>query len=80
MGTEASEETHSTEEELRQSSRLNHSKQHLYLQGTGHHPEKPLDLASLSDFFFFLSFFFFLGPKLWHMEVPRLGLKSEQPQ
>ena len=59
MGTEASEETHSTEEELRQSSRLNHSKQHLYLQGTGHHPEKPLDLASLSDFFFFLSFFFF---------------------
>ena len=22
-------------------------------------------------------FFFFLGPHLWHMEVPRLGVKSE---
>ena len=21
--------------------------------------------------------FFFLGPRLWHMEVPRLGVKSE---
>ena len=29
--------------------------------------------------FFFVSFFFFffLGPHLWHMEVPRLGAKSE---
>ena len=27
------------------------------------------------DFFFF--FFCFLGPHLWHMEVPRLGFKSE---
>ena len=27
--------------------------------------------------FFFFLFFFFLGPQLWHMEVPRLGLKSE---
>ena len=26
-------------------------------------------------FFFFL--FFFLGPHLWHMEVPRLRVKSE---
>ena len=25
--------------------------------------------------FFFV--FFFLGPNLWHMEVPRLGVKSE---
>ena len=26
---------------------------------------------------FFLSFFFFLGLHLWHMEVPRLRVKSE---
>ena len=26
----------------------------------------------------FLSFLGFLGPHLWHMEVPRLGVKSEQ--
>ena len=25
----------------------------------------------------FLLFFFFLGPHLWHMEVPRLGVKLE---
>ena len=26
-------------------------------------------------------FFFFLGPHIWHMEAPRLGVKSEpQPQ
>ena len=35
-----------------------------------------------SPFFFFndfiyLDFFFFLGPHLWHMEVPRLAVKSE---
>ena len=30
---------------------------------------------SASIYFFF--FFFFLGPLLWHMEVPRLGVKSE---
>ena len=24
-----------------------------------------------------LSFFIFLGPHLWHMEVPRLGFESE---
>ena len=24
-----------------------------------------------------MSFFFFLGPHLWHMEVPRLGVQSE---
>ena len=28
-----------------------------------------------NKFFFF--FFVFLGPHLWHMEVPRLGVKSE---
>ena len=26
---------------------------------------------------FFLSFFVFLGPHPWHMEIPRLGVKSE---
>ena len=25
----------------------------------------------------FFFFFFFLGPHLWHMEVPKLGVKSE---
>ena len=34
--------------------------------------------VSGSPYFFFLSFFFgFIGPHPWHMEVPRLGLKSE---
>ena len=28
-------------------------------------------------FFVCVGFFCFLGPHLWHMEVPRLGLKSE---
>ena len=28
-------------------------------------------------FCFFFSFLFFLGPHPWHMEVPRLGVKSE---
>ena len=28
-------------------------------------------------FFFFLSFFCFLGPHSWHMEVPKLGVKLE---
>ena len=28
-------------------------------------------------FFFSFFFFFFLGQNLWHMEVPRLGVKSE---
>ena len=28
-------------------------------------------------FFFFFSFLVFLGPHLWHMGVPRLGVKSE---
>ena len=34
---------------------------------------------SLSLFFFFFFFFFkvFLGPHLWHMEVPRLGIQLE---
>ena len=31
------------------------------------------------SFFFFWSFlsFIFLGPHLWHMEFPRIGVKSE---
>jgi len=28
-------------------------------------------------FFFFLSFYLFLEPLPWHMEVPRLGVESE---
>ena len=28
-------------------------------------------------FIFFFCLFVFLGPHLWHMEVPRLGVKSE---
>ena len=32
--------------------------------------------SSKNGTFFFLSFFF-LGPHLWHMEIPRLGVKSE---
>ena len=32
--------------------------------------------AMYSDFSFF-SFFVFLGPYLWHMEVPRLEVESE---
>ena len=28
-------------------------------------------------FFFFLSFYHFLGLLSWHMEVPRLGVESE---
>ena len=31
----------------------------------------------LCTFFFFFFFFVFLGPCLWHMEVPRLGGKLE---
>ena len=27
--------------------------------------------------FFFFGLFVFLGPHLWHMEVPRLGVESE---
>ena len=30
-----------------------------------------------SNFFLFLFFFFFLGPHSQHMDVPRLGVKSE---
>ena len=33
--------------------------------------------SSVSCFFCFLFFVFFLGPHLQHMEVPRLGIKSE---
>ena len=32
----------------------------------------------LTDDFFF--FFVFLGPHLWHMEIPRLGVKLELQQ
>ena len=27
--------------------------------------------------FYFIILFYFLGPQVWHMEVPRLGVKSE---
>ena len=30
------------------------------------------------NFFFFFFFFCFLGLHPWHMEVPRLGVESEQ--
>ena len=30
-----------------------------------------------SRFLFLFSFFVFLGPNPWHMEVPKLGVKSE---
>ena len=32
---------------------------------------------SLLLFIYLFIIFFFLGPHLWHMEVPRLGVKSE---
>ena len=43
----------------------------------------PSEYLSLSDiivvlFYIFLLFLKFLGPHLWHMEVPRLGVKWEQ--
>ena len=31
----------------------------------------------ISFFFFFFFFLLFLGPLLWHMEVPRPGVESE---
>ena len=34
-----------------------------------------LSYKDINSFFFF--FFVFLGPLLWHMEVPRLGVESE---
>ena len=34
-------------------------------------------LAHFFQFTFFLSFLVFLGPHLWHMEVPRLGFQLE---
>ena len=38
----------------------------------------PLKITPLHFFCFSFSFFFFfLGPHPWHMEVPRLGVKSE---
>ena len=39
------------------------------------------DVANMPPqvFFFFFFFFFFLGLYLHHMEVPRLGVKSELP-
>ena len=41
----------------------------------------PAWFQNLISFFFFLSFFFFnffLGPHLWHMEVPKLGVELNQ--
>ena len=35
-----------------------------------------IDLLKVSFFLSFV-FFFLLGPHLWHMEVPRLGVQSE---
>ena len=39
----------------------------------------PLSLHFFSQFtaFYFFLFFFFLGPQVRHMEVPRLGAESE---
>ena len=34
-------------------------------------------VAAKNPFFYCLLFFFFSGPHPWHMEVPRLGIKSE---
>ena len=34
-------------------------------------------IVSLKIILFFFFFFFYLGPCLWHMEVPRLGAESE---
>lgn len=34
-------------------------------------------LPTLSSYLFFFFFSFFLGPHLWHMEVPRLRVKLE---
>ena len=39
---------------------------------------KHIDISCLDSFRYPLFFFFFfLGPHLWHMEVPRLGVESE---
>ena len=37
----------------------------------------PVDESSFASIVFFSFFHFFLGPHLWHMEVPRLGVQSE---
>ena len=50
---------------------------------SGHIVEGPWGFsgATVPKLHFFLSLFFFLGPQLWHMEVPRLGVESElQPR
>ena len=64
-------------------------------QAVEEHPEGPLTIPSISGMplYFELHYFsrvqmsfvflFFLGPYMWHMEVPRLGFESEptpQPQ
>ena len=36
-----------------------------------------LMVKSQKSFLLFLFVFIFLGPHLWHMEVPRLGVKLE---
>ena len=44
-----------------------------------HHVYSHLKLLQLqiSPYFLFIYLFCFLGPHLWHREVPRLGVKSE---
>ena len=37
-------------------------------------------LLALHGTFFFFFFFSFLGPHLWHMEVPWLGVESAAPE
>ena len=44
--------------------------------GVGDTSQPPL-LQDGCDFFFFFFFICFLGPSLWHMEVPRLGAESQ---
>ena len=44
----------------------------------GHPKEKWSEITTAHEFFsIFFFFLFFLGLHLWHMEVPRLGVKSE---
>ena len=52
--------------------------------GSNLHTQQILDFANLCSFLppplgthYFPFFFFFLGPNVWHMEVPRLQVESE---
>ena len=40
-------------------------------------PSEGFSLGQQLFFFFFFFFFWFLGPHLWHMDVPRPGVQSE---